>query len=106
MMIFIGLVAAFLVTVTFLNTIVESISNGPLQKVDAVIPNGKIKIFYPNIIHRVWIIVDLVIVYMLYLFIISFVELLSGFTICSWYFTRKKRTAIVKMKSNTSSHQL
>lgn len=71
----------------------ESVSNGPKLRQKAIIPNENILVFSPNIFHRIMIWVDLMILYFLYLFIISVCELFLAYTTCTWYFTRKKESA-------------
>jgi len=67
------------------------------------VPQGKIKIFNPSILHRIWIWFDLVIVAYFYIYLISLVEFLVCYTTCSWYFTRKKESAYVSLLSNQNS---
>ena len=66
-----------------------------MDKTDAVVPQGKILVFNPNIVHRIWIWLDVAIVCFFYTFLISLVEFLVCYTTCSWYFTRKKESAYV-----------
>ena len=49
--------------------------------------------FNPNAIHRIFLWVDVPLVYLGYTFVISMMELLAAFSISSWYFTRKKKEA-------------
>ncbi len=74
-------------------TLISAASNGPDEKVVGDIVDGFYKEYNPNKIHRIFIWIDVPLIYFAYHFVVSVVEFISCFTTVSWYFTRKKREA-------------
>lgn len=91
-----GMLVAYVFGITFLNTLVSGYSSGNIPKIGAIVPDEKIKQFNPNIVHRLWLIIDVVFIFYIFTFAISFVEYLVCYSTCSWYFTRKKEPAFLK----------
>jgi hypothetical protein len=88
-----GVLGTMFISFFFLFMLITASSNGPADKQSANIADGKYLVFQPNTIHRILLWIDLPLVYLAYLFVIGFMELLAAFSIASWYFTRKKKEA-------------
>lgn len=94
-MIVLGAGLTFATSLFFLFTIVASASYGPNGKENGNIADGKYMVFKPSLILRILLWFDIPIVYLCYLFIISVVELIAAYSTATWYFSRKKKEAIV-----------
>jgi flagellar basal body-associated protein FliL len=94
-MVFLGLVLTGVMTFFFLFTIIASASYGPNAKEPANIADGLYMLFKPNPYFRLFLWLDIPLIYLIYLFIISLVELLASYATASWYFSRKKKEATV-----------
>jgi hypothetical protein len=82
------------VTFFFLGLMVCAASYGPDEMIPSEgISGGYIKQFVPNRLHRWLLWFDFLIVYFLYLFIISMTEMFAAAATTSWFFTRKKESA-------------
>lgn len=74
--------------------IVNAASYGPDVRLKSDGISGElIKQFEPNTIHRWFLWFDILMIYYIYLFIISFVEMNTAVATTRWYFTRKKESA-------------
>ena len=89
----IGALSMLVITFFFLFTLITAASNGPNIKEPANIADGFYKNFIPNTIHRVFLWLDLPLVYLAYTFVICLMELMAAFSVATWYFSRKKREA-------------
>ena len=94
-MILLGITLSFITTAFFLFTIVASSSYGPNAKEKGSIADGLYMDFKPSMILRILLWFDIPIVYLIYLFIITLVELLASYSTATWYFSRKKKEAMV-----------
>ena len=90
-----GVLAIVIITFFFLFTMITASSNGPNVLEDANIADGKYLRFSPNTIHRILLWLDLPMVYMAYTFVICVAEMLAAFSVSRWYFSRKKREAVL-----------
>lgn len=90
-----GMLGMIFVTFFFLFTLISAASYGPDAKEPANIADDLYMVFKPNSIHRLFLWLDFPLVYLAYLFITSFMELMASYSIATWYFSRKKREAIL-----------
>lgn len=74
--------------------IVNAASYGPDIRIKAEgVSGGLIKQFDPNFAHRAILIVDILLLYFIYIFLISLTEMITAAATTSWYFTKKQEAA-------------
>lgn len=88
-----GIIGMLFITFYFLFVMVASASNGGNIKEKAKIADGFYLNYEPNGIHRFVLWLEYPIVYLIYTFIISLMELMAAFSVTAWYFSRKKAEA-------------
>ncbi len=91
-----GTIWVLVCTVLLLAAMVGSASYGPDQRVAAEgISGSYLKQFTPVVTHRYLMWLDILVTYLLYMFIISLGEMVTAFATTSWFFTRKKESAFM-----------
>jgi Plasma-membrane choline transporter len=88
-----GMLGMLFLTFFFLFVMTASSSNGLNKKEAAKIADGFYLNYLPNTIHRLVLWLDYPLVYLLYTFVISLMELMAAFSVSAWYFSRKKTEA-------------
>jgi hypothetical protein len=88
-----GVIAMLFITFFYLFTMISASSAGTITKQDAKIADGKFLLYKPNMLHRVFVWMDIPLVYLAYTFVISVLELMTAFSVTAWYFSRKKKEA-------------
>jgi hypothetical protein len=90
-----GSLSMVFITFYFLFTLITAASNGPNVREDANIADGQYLNFKPNTIHRIFLWLDFPMVYLAYTFVICLMELMASYSVATWYFSRKKREAVL-----------